>query len=175
MLIGLLPTSGEASRGACVHPFFSLSQLTGGNMRLKYRFSLPLFVATAAALFPLIGFGASMERQPARLVATARAIEWRSATEPAATLLSVQRPDGEVMTETFAAGSNPMLRLDGLADGMYSYELRSGQADSASIVQSGSFTIANGAVVSPNAIEPRHLRPTPQTLFTDDVSAKGGV
>src|SRR3954453_4320260 len=175
MLIGLLPTSGEASSGACVHPFFSLSQLTGGNMRLKYRFSLPLIVAAAAALFPLIGFGASMERQPARLVSTGRAIEWRSAAEPAAALLSVQRPDGEVMTETFAAGSNPMLRLDGLADGMYSYELRSGQADSASIVQSGSFTIANGAIVSPAAIEHRNLRPAPQTLFTDDVSAKGGV
>jgi hypothetical protein len=140
-------------------------------MRLTHRVSLSV-LAAAAALFPLIVSAATMDRQPAQLVATARAIEWHSAADPAATLLSVQRPDGQVMTETFAAGSNPMLRLDGLGDGLYSYELRVGQADS---VQSGSFTIANGAVVSPNAIEHRHLTPAPQTLFTDDVSAKGGV
>ena len=68
-----------------------------------------------------------------------------------------------------------MLRLDGLADGMYSYELRTAQADSGPLVQSGSFTVANGAIVSPSAIERRNLRPAPETLFTDDVSAKGGV
>lgn len=143
-------------------------------MRLRHRFSLSL-LAAAAALFPLTVFAASMERPPARIVATARAIEWHSAAEPAAALLSVQRPDGEVMTETFAAGSNPTLRLDGLGDGTYSYELRIGQPDSAPVVQSGSFTVANGAIVSPSAIERPRLHPAPETLFTDDVSAKGGV
>jgi hypothetical protein len=157
----------------CLHPIF-LPQLTGGNMRLTHRVSLSV-LAAAAALFPLTASAATIERQPARLVATARTIEWHSATDPAAALLSVQRPDGEVMTETFAAGSNPTLRLDGLADGTYAYELRIGQADSAPAVQSGSFTIANGAIFSPNAVERRHLQPAPQTLFTDDVSAKGGV
>jgi len=143
-------------------------------MRLRHLFSFSL-LAAAAALFPLAGFAATMERPPARIVATARAIEWHSSAEPAAALLSVQRPDGEVMTETFAAGSNPTLRLDGLGDGTYSYELRIGQPNSAPVVQSGSFTVANGAIVSPSAIERPHLRPAPETLFTDDVSAKGGV
>lgn len=154
-------------------------------MRSKYRFSLPLLVAAVAALLPLIASAADAEQRAARLVTTARAIEWQPATDPAATtLLSVQRPDGEVITETFAAGRNPFLRLDGLADGIYSYELRFAQADSVPLVQSGSFTVANGAVVSPDALEAngapalsvRPLRPPAAfTFFADDVSAKGGV
>ena len=144
-------------------------------MRLKHRFSLPILFAAAAALVPLIAFATDVEQRGARFVATARAIEWHPANDPAITLLSVQRPDGEVIKETFAAGRNPMLRLDGLADGVYSYELRISQTDAAPLVQSGSFTVANGAVVSPDAVESRHLRPTVDTLFTDDVSAKGGV
>ena len=150
-------------------------------MRSTHRFSLSLLVAAAAALIPLFAFAADAEQRAARLVTTARAIEWHpAAIDPAATRLSVQRPDGEVITETFAAGLNPMLRLDGLIDGVYSYELRGAQADS---VQSGSFTVANGVVVSPDArevvgtraIPGRSLRPAVETLFTDSVSALGGV
>ena len=142
-------------------------------MRSSHRLSLSLLVATAAALLPLIVSAAPAERQGARFVATARAVEWQPATD-AASVLSVQRPDGEVVTETFAAGRNPMLRLDGLADGLYSYELRFAGADSEPLVQSGSFTISNGAVVSPNAVE-RHLRIAPDTFFSDFVSAAGGL
>jgi hypothetical protein len=148
-------------------------------MRSRHRFSLPDLVAAAAALFPLIVFAAEAERPGARLITTARAVEWQSATDPAGTVLSVQRPDGEVITETFAAGRTPMLRLDGLADGVYSYELRVAQADSGPLVQSGSFTVANGAIVSPDAVERTPaappLRPAVETYFPDDVSAKGGV
>lgn len=148
-------------------------------MRSTYRFSFPLLVAAVAALVPLIVFAADNEPRAARLVATTRAIEWHSAIDPAATLLSVQRPDGEVITETFAAGRTAMLRLDGLADGVYSYELRVAQTDSAPLMQSGSFTVANGAVVSPDGVEraipTRSLRPVVNTFFTDDVSAQGGV
>jgi hypothetical protein len=150
-------------------------------MRSTHRFSLLLLVATVAALLPLIAFAAVAEQRAARLVATARAIEWHPAiSDPAATVLSVQRPDGEVSTETFAAGRNPMLPLDGLADGLYSYELRTAQADSVPLVQTGSFTVANGAIVSPEAVEervlaPRPLKPATNTFFTDDVSAQGGV
>jgi hypothetical protein len=152
-------------------------------MRSKQRFSLPLLVATVAALLPLNAFAADAEQRAMRLVTTARAIEWHPAVDPAASLLSVQRPDGEVITEMFAAGRNPTLRLDGLADGMYSYELRVAPADSVPLVQSGSFTVANGAIVSPDALEvasgrsipARSLRPSVETYFADDVSAKGGV
>ena len=153
-------------------------------MRSKSRFSLPLFTAAAAALLPLLAFASDGEPRAARLVTTDRAIEWHSSIDAGATLLSVQRPDGEVITETFAAGRSAMLRLDGLADGVYSYELRVAQADSAPLVQSGAFTVANGAIVSPDAPEVGGsrtlatrppLRLAPNTYFPDDVSAAGGV
>jgi hypothetical protein len=80
----------------------------------------------------------------------------------------------------FAGGRTPMLQLDGLADGLYSYELRVAQEDAAPLVQSGSFTVANGAFVSPNAVErtaltARPFRPSVNTFFASDVSATGGV
>ncbi|HEX8408637.1 MAG TPA: tail fiber domain-containing protein [Thermoanaerobaculia bacterium] len=148
-------------------------------MRLVHPFSLSLLVAAAAAMLPLAAFAADPEPRAARLVATASAIEWHPAVDAAATVLSVQRPDGEVSTETFAAGRNPMLRLDGLADGVYSYELRVAQAESVPLVQSGSFTVANGAIVSPDTIERARAARVPRvaanTFFADDVSAQGGV
>jgi hypothetical protein len=146
-------------------------------MRSTHRFSLPLFAAALAALVPLIVFAADAEPRAARLVTTARTIEWHAAIDSAVTRLSVQRPDGEVMAETFAAGRTPMLQLDGLADGLYSYELRTAQSsDTVPLVQSGSFTIAHGAVVSRGVAERvPSLRTAPNTLFTDDVAAKGGV
>ncbi len=144
-------------------------------MRSTHRFSL--LVAAVAALVPLIAFAADAEQRTARLVTTARAIEWHpAAIDPAASMLSVQRPDGEVITQTFAAGLKPMLQLDGLADGVYSYELRVAQQDS--VPQSGSFTVANGLVVSPDAVEripARTLRPVAEVYFADDVSARDGV
>ncbi len=149
-------------------------------MRSKYRFSLPLLVAMTAAFLPLLASAADAEHRAARVLTTERAIEWqRTAIEPAVTVLSVQRPDGEVVTETFAAGLNPMMRLDGLADGVYSYELRGAQGS----MQSGSFTVVKGAVVSPDAIETSStrtipgssLKPSVETFFASDVAATGGV
>jgi hypothetical protein len=143
------------------------------------RFSFSLFFAAAAALLPLIAFAGDAEPRAARLVATTRAIEWHSTAAATSSVLSVQRPNGEVTTETFAAGLSPMLRFEGLADGVYSYELRVAQTDAEPFVQNGAFTITNGALVAPDALEHarvvRPLRPAVDTLFTDDVSAKGGV
>ena len=148
-------------------------------MRSIYRFSLPFLLAAVAA-FPLIALGADSEQRAVRLVTTARALEWRTAIDQPAALLSVQRPDGEVITEMFTAGRSPILPLDGLADGLYSYELRFAQTDSAPLVQSGSFTIAHGAIVSPDAIERKstttaHHPATVETFFADFVSAAGGL
>jgi hypothetical protein len=144
-------------------------------MRTKLWVSLLLLVSLAA-------FAADGEQRAARLVATGRAIEWQPPAfdAGATTVLSVQRPDGEVTRETFAAGRNPTLRLDGLADGLYAYELRVTRGDSAPLVQAGSFTVADGAIVSPDAVErsSSSRRPSllaPDTFFTDDVSAQGGV
>ncbi|HEX6098763.1 MAG TPA: tail fiber domain-containing protein [Thermoanaerobaculia bacterium] len=140
-------------------------------MRFTPRFSVPVIVA---ALFPLISLAAEASRQPAGMrIANPTTVEW--AADHAGALLSVQRPDGEVFTEAFPAGRSPMLRLDGMADGAYSWELRAGMD-----VQSGSFTVANGAIVPPDVPETlragaRPLRPATETYFADDVSAAGGV
>jgi len=146
-------------------------------MRSSQRFSLCLLVA----LLSLTMSAAEAEHR-ARVVATARAIEWQPAADAAATAtrLSVQRPDGEVVAETFDAGVSPTLRLDGLADGVYSYELRVAQPEGAPRTESGSFTIANGKVVPRDAMEraaaPAAVhRPTVQTFFADFVSAAGGL
>lgn len=136
-------------------------------MRLTHRFSLLLIVV----FIPLLAFAADPEQRAARLVTTARAIEWHP-IDAAAAVLSVQRPDGEVVTETFSAGRNPMLRLDGLDDGLYSYELRFARENAAPAVQTGAFTVANGAIVSPDALE---RRPITNPYYSDDVSAQGGV
>jgi len=146
---------------------------------MRSRFRSTLLAAAAAALLPVIVFAADADKRAARLVTTARAIEWHPAVDAAAAILSVQRPDGDVITETFAAGRNPLLRLDGLADGLYAYELRVAQADSAPHVESGTFTIANGVVVSPDTVENpvtgRPLRPIANPFYSDDVSAQGGI
>jgi hypothetical protein len=100
-------------------------------MRSRFRFSCLVLIAS---LFSLTAFAAV----DAQLVATPAAIEWQRAAGHA-TVLSLQRPDGEVVTETFAADRKPMLRLQGLADGAYSYGLRGADGGT----QSGSFTVAH--------------------------------
>lgn len=129
-----------------------------------------LFLLLVVSALPLI----AADRE-ARLITTARALEWIPATAAASAVLSLQRPDGEVTRETFEGGLNPRLRLDGLADGLYAYELRI--ADS---VQSGVFTVAGGTIVSPDKIErpftsARPSLPVTNTYFADFVSAAGGV
>jgi len=146
-------------------------------MRSKFRFSL--FLVTAL-LLPLITFAAAAPHQPiGRLVADATTIEWQPAIDAGVVMMSLQRPDGEVITRAFPAGQNPMLRLAELADGTYSYELRADGAD----VQSGSFQVLDGAIVSPEIAENTALRtgarppltPSTNTYFADDVSASGGL
>ncbi len=183
----------------------------------KVRFSLPLIIL-ALAVIPLGAYAAGPHHQPiGRAAMSATGIEWHPVVDHAALVLSVQHPDGRVVTETFPAGSSPMLRAEALGrDGMYSYEMRvvphvappvkarlaaaraSGDERTmlriqreagldAVVVQSGSFTIAGGMVVSPDLVEdaagPRSpaanarppANPGANTFFTDDVSARGGV
>src|SRR5690349_18449606 len=127
-------------------------------MRFSSRFSIPFLAVVIAALLPIGAFAAQPE-PIAPLVATATTVEWQPAIEVASIVLSLQRPDGQVLTETFAAGRNPMLRVETLNDGLYSYELRAvprrseresmrieGEAaPEKSLVQSGSFLVMNGA------------------------------
>ena len=130
---------------------------------MRFRFSLSVV---------LVLFAVAAHARVAQFIATRDAIEWKTFRD-APVVLSGQRPDGEVVTETFAAGQNPVLRLDGLADGVYAYELHG-----AANLQSGTFTIAGGALapeVPEHLILGRPLRPAVETFFTGDVSAQGGV
>jgi hypothetical protein len=144
-------------------------------MRLKQWIPVSLIAAAVAALIPAGAFAGDMEQRAARLVTTTRAIEWQPWAGAAESMLSIKRPDGEVMTRTFAAGENPMLHLDGLAEGRYSYELRVMGPDGKPLSQSGSFSVANGAVVPPTILERKIPHAKPETFFADFVSAAGGL
>ncbi|HKR64408.1 MAG TPA: tail fiber domain-containing protein [Thermoanaerobaculia bacterium] len=135
------------------------------------RFSIPFLVLVLS----LNAFASSSLHEPiGALVATATSVEWQTAGDNASVVLSLQKPDGQVVHETFAEGRNPMLRVEKFADGLYAYELRAGDR-----VQTGSFTILNGAIVPPNLREnaaPRRPgKPSTDTFFASDVSATGGV
>lgn len=143
-------------------------------MRKTHRIPVSLLAAAVAVLIPLGAF-ADMEQRAARLVTTTHAMEWQPSAGAADSMLSVKRPDGEVMTQTFVAGQNPTFRLDGLADGLYTYELRVMQRDAKPASQSGSFTVTNGAVVTPTIMERKIPHAVPETFFSDFVSAAGGL
>ena len=146
-----------------------------------HRFSLSLLIVAAVIVLPFIVGASRDEHHHARLITTARSIEWHPAADAGASMLSIQRPDGTVVSERYAAGSNPLLQTEGLADGSYAYELRITQADADMLVQSGSFAIANGLIVSPDKLEPNAVTtrkpslPASDTLFTALVSATGGL
>ncbi|MGZ5473862.1 MAG: tail fiber domain-containing protein [Thermoanaerobaculia bacterium] len=186
-------------------------------MRHKDRFSLPLVITLTVALLPLVALATEPLHQPIGPAATsATAIEWHPTVEHAAIVLTLQHPDGQVFMETFAAGRNPMLRAEALGrDGAYSYEMRvlpnaplvkarlaaaRASGDERAIlriqreagldaiaVQSGSFTVSDGLIVSPDLLEDSArphspatnarppANPAANTFFTDDVSAQGGV
>ena len=138
-------------------------------MRITLRFSIPFL----AALVSFSAYPQSPHEPVGTLVTTATTVEWQSAGDPTPIVLSLQRPDGQVLTETFAAGRHPMLRVENLGDGLYSYELRT--ATEKALVQTGSFTIRNGAAVPPNLRETPRRTVSTDTYFADDVSAAGGV
>lgn len=160
-------------------------------MRFSPRFSISFLAAVAAALFPLGTFAARSLQEPVgTFVTTATTVEWQTAGDHAAVVLSLQQPDGQVLTQTFAEGRNPQLSVENLSDGLYSYELRSAGRDARlqddgtaerTEVQSGSFTVLNGTIVPPNVRE--EAKPAPRLKFAsetffafpDDVSAQGGV
>jgi len=119
-------------------------------------------VLVVAAFFPLGALAA-------QIVTTATTVEWQTSNNDAPIVLSLQRPDGQVTIETFAAGRKPMLHVENFSDGTYSYELREG-----GVVETGAFSVQNGAVV-PRNLREKSLKPTPAVFYADDVAATGGV
>ncbi|HYR28878.1 MAG TPA: hypothetical protein VEU30_10460, partial [Thermoanaerobaculia bacterium] len=160
------------------------------------RFQRSFAAALAAAILPLLAVAAE---PVARTVATASSIEWHPHGDPAAIVLSVQRADGHVVTETFAAGRTPLLRAEDLGfDGTYTYELHAvprvgplvrarlaaarAAGDEAAVariqreagldaiaVQMGSFTIANGAIAPLGVSEEPVLEATTNVRIGDPV------
>jgi len=105
------------------------------------------------------------------------AIEWPDVEPQATATLSIQGPNGEVRTRSFAPGKSPQLRLEDLGerdvDGSYTWELHTAEG-----VQSGSFAVANGVFVEPD-VEPHAVRPgTPSTndqTIPDDLIVQGSL
>jgi len=95
-------------------------------------------------------------------------VEWPGSHEAAT--LSVQLPNGEVRTMTFASGENPSLRVRDLGeDGQYGWELRSG-----ALVQSGTFSVSNGTFLVPGTPEALYRkRIAPDQTFSGDVYVDG--
>jgi len=96
-------------------------------------------------------------------------IEWAPAAASGASL-SVQMPGGEIRTMSFEEGQRPILRLRDLGpnnvDGSYGWELRSG-----ALVQSGAFTVQNGAFLTRAAVEPGRI--ASDWVTSDDVFIDG--
>lgn len=165
---------------------------------MRVRLSLVLVLV----FLPLLSFA---DEPFANVVMNGASITWQPTVDHAAIVLSVQRANGDVSTETFAAGRIPTLRAEDLgADGTFAYELRllprvaprvkarlaaareaGDEAEVAriqreagldrSLVQSGSFTILNGAILSPAVEEAAGRTPRTNEFFNEDVSATGGV
>ncbi len=114
-------------------------------------------------------------------------------------VVTVGRPDGSVFQETFESGSMPYLDLSTICrstsrDGIYNFELRikpnlrqkirgseeraglerSGQRNQRALVQTGSFTVQNGAIVPPSGAQERLSR-TQDVLHYDDVIITGSL
>ena len=95
-------------------------------------------------------------------------IEWQAPGSRESTL-SVQMPDGEVRTSTFAPGEKPLLRARDLGtDGAYTWELRCGP-----VVRSGAFTVRNGAFLTSAAVEPSRRPIAADWITSDDVFIDG--
>ncbi|HEV8433444.1 MAG TPA: tail fiber domain-containing protein [Thermoanaerobaculia bacterium] len=137
------------------------------------------------------------------MIATPASIEWQSTAAHDAVTLTVSGPNGFTMTKEFSGNAMVRLQdLGALPNGIYTYELRvvphistdvkhqlavaRGANDDAAIeriqasaglnnlpYQSGAFTVANGAFISPDLSEaPRGI--TPNTMSVPSGSAATG-
>ena len=114
-------------------------------------------------------------------------------------VVTVARADGSVFQETFESGSTPYLDLSSICgstyrDGIYTYELRvipaarqriRGEIEKAglersepqfhrALVQTGSFSVQNGAIVPPGGAQ-ESLSRTQDVLHYDDVIITGSL
>jgi len=145
---------------------------------LKSLLMLALFMVVLA--LPALG------GQVARVQITPSLVHWDPQVSYDSLVLTISKPDGEVIRQELAAGQAPVFELPaGAADGSYVYELRvvpaidgaahralaaarnsgsdatverlrkAGRLPSGDLVQSGTFRVVAGALVAPDAVEPR--------------------
>jgi hypothetical protein len=125
-------------------------------------------------------------------------ITWMPKVSYAQMVLRVARPDGSNFEKVFSSGSTPYLGLSTIAghsliDGLYNYELRVISAagtrkvrdisttnameppleNQSGLVQSGSFTVQGGSIVTPGA--PEEISRTADVLHYDDVIITGSL
>jgi Chaperone of endosialidase len=118
-------------------------------------------------------------------------VTWQPLAAYPGLCLSVAKPDGVVLQQTFSAGVTPSFSLSGghFPDGQYTWELRVVVADAAiarrdeaavaegadappAPVQSGFFTVSQGALVVPGTTEERAVK---DIVHLDDVIADGNL
>jgi endosialidase-like protein len=164
----------------------------------RNRLSLLTF-ATLVLLLPMAALAAPNEAV-GHMIATPASIEWQSTAAHDAVTLTVSGPNGFTMTKDFSGNAMVRLQdLGALPNGTYTYELRVVPHISADVkhqlavareanddaaiekiqasaglnnlpYQSGAFTVANGAFISPDLAEaPRGI--TPSTMSVPSGSA----
>ena len=161
-----------------------------------------LTFASLVLLLPLCAFAAPNDTV-GHMIATPASIEWQSTAAHEAVTLVISGPNGFTMTKEFSGNAIVRLQdLGSLPNGTYTYELRvvphiNGDVkhqlaaareanDNAAIekiqaaaglnnlpYQSGAFTVANGAFISPDLSEAPRLI-TPSTMSVPSGSAASG-
>ncbi|HWM92934.1 MAG TPA: tail fiber domain-containing protein [Thermoanaerobaculia bacterium] len=128
-----------------------------------------LFLFTALA-----GMHAAAAGSPVALVkAGSVLLEWVPLVEAESATLTLSDPRGDIRTFRFGPGATPALSLFDakgapLPDGSYTWELRTAEG-----AQSGSFTIAEGSLVSPDLAEQPRLRTAADQVVPDDLIVDG--
>ncbi len=143
-------------------------------------------------------YGNADPRPVADEVLGSSGITWMPKVNYAQLVVRVARPDGSNFEKTFSTGSTPYLGLSSIAgyssmDGLYNYELRVIPAagtrkvrdisttnaveppleNQNGLVQSGSFMVQGGSIVTPGA--PEEISRTQDVLHYDDVIITGSL
>jgi Chaperone of endosialidase len=151
-----------------------------------------IIIAVIAAVACFAGGVAAKETAIANVSTSGSSVSWQPLAVYPGLVLTVSRPDGEVIEQTFGAGETPSLAVSGgLPDGQYTWELRVSAADASAyrldeaagaveatttpyetLSQSGSFTVSQGTVVDSAGSE---ALPTKDVLHYDDVIITGSL
>lgn len=123
----------------------------------------------------------------------ANGIDWMPKVEYGQLLLTVSRPDGEVVSKTFPAGATPYFELSGqFPDGPYTYELQAAPVMTEKrvreniniagmkkslrqpLTQTGYFQVIGGKIVTPAPAEKGIASPMDEVIY-DDLIVDGSL